>query len=441
MHPSRHNFSESEREIAARLRAILEPHFEDAIRRLYKQSFGQEISEIARQLHQDESSKYRRLFSLQFDDDYVAAKRRIVTHANRRDILLADYPLFFLEDISNFLPAIHRKWKRRWGSLDAALRVFSKLMLVDIAYSLSCFDEEAEASTARRLNGLEQAFRNGIAERISAIEAGMNELAGFSTRLSGKAGATLSAVAGTQRRPEQISASVAEIVAATRDFGSSSERIRQETFASSQATDEASAECRAISANIAMLQQANGRIGNVVELIRNLASQTNLLALNATIEAARAGEAGRGFAVVASEVKALATATDSATRTISQGVAEVVSAGEAIEGAVRELGLTMQSMQDSARIVAQSVAEQAGRIHAIAGQAEASSSGVDAIAHNAALVEGLASEAATLAEQMEQRVAATSRLSQALEGSIGAFLGEVAQARAEKHRQIDRQAS
>ena len=37
------------------------------------------------------------------------------------------------------------------------------------------------------------------------------------------------------------------------------------------------------------------RIGDVVELITDIASQTNLLALNATIEAARAGEAGQGL--------------------------------------------------------------------------------------------------------------------------------------------------
>ena len=45
------------------------------------------------------------------------------------------------------------------------------------------------------------------------------------------------------------------------------------------------------------LAEAAQRIGDVVQLINDVASQTNLLALNATIEAARAGEAGRGFAV------------------------------------------------------------------------------------------------------------------------------------------------
>ncbi len=58
-------------------------------------------------------------------------------------------------------------------------------------------------------------------------------------------------------------------------------------------------------------------IGQIVEVINEIADQTNLLALNAAIEAARAGEQGRGFAVVAEEVRKLAEQSSSSAGRIS----------------------------------------------------------------------------------------------------------------------------
>src|ERR1700694_5922806 len=80
-------------------------------------------------------------------------------------------------------------------------------------------------------------------------------------------------------------------------FTHSADGIGTQGRDASRLADQASAAAREASLNVDRLRESSAAIGNVVNLIAQIAKQTTLLALNSTIEAARAASAGRGFAV------------------------------------------------------------------------------------------------------------------------------------------------
>ena len=103
-----------------------------------------------------------------------------------------------------------------------------------------------------------------------------------------------------------------------------------------------------ISLTIAELGKLSSEIGQIVDLIKNIAAQTNLLALNAAIEAARAGEHGKGFAVVADEVKKLAGQSAEATEKITGMIKEIQNKTGL---AVNKMGIATQEVAEGVNVI------------------------------------------------------------------------------------------
>ncbi|MDQ7836808.1 MAG: methyl-accepting chemotaxis protein [Humidesulfovibrio sp.] len=140
-----------------------------------------------------------------------------------------------------------------------------------------------------------------------------------------------------------------------------------------QSVEDARQQTLSLKENMGELGRQAESIGQVMNVISDIADQTNLLALNAAIEAARAGDAGRGFAVVADEVRKLAEKTMNATREV----------GEAIGSIQRGARTNVQQVEDAAHNI-ELTTELAG------GSGEALSRIVDMVQETTQRVRGIA---------------------------------------------------
>lgn len=224
---------------------------------------------------------------------------------------------------------------------------------------------------------------------------------------------------------EVTSNNVRAVAAAAEELSSSIHEISGQVARSAEISRHAVQNTQSADGTVQALAQSAQKIGDVVNLIDDIAEQINLLALNATIESARAGEAGKGFAVVASEVKTLASQTSKATQEIASQIKAIQDVAKAVVDVLSGIRKTINELNEIAASIATSVEQQGAATQEIARNMSTAATIVLEVSNNSVAVNEAAIETDHSARNLLSASQKMSEQSHAMRGEIEQFLTQI----------------
>ncbi len=212
--------------------------------------------------------------------------------------------------------------------LSEAVRVANKLARGDLTAQVTVTARDETGQLLQAMNKM----TGHLLEMISAIASASDQLSQAGNHVTAISGQTSVNVQQqkdnlqqTAVAMEQMTSTVKEVAESAQLAAGSATEADEEARQGRTMVARVNTAIEALAGDIGNAREAimqlnaeAANVGNILDVITDVADQTNLLALNAAIEAARAGDHGRGFAVVADEVRTLASRTQESTVMIQQ---------------------------------------------------------------------------------------------------------------------------
>ncbi|MEQ8601670.1 MAG: HAMP domain-containing methyl-accepting chemotaxis protein [Marivibrio sp.] len=284
---------------------------------------------------------------------------------------------------------------------------------------------ERREARAAKMEELIAVFDRRSAEMTAALSRASDELETTAKTMSGLAQNTDTQATAVAAASEEASTNVQTVASAADQLRSSISEIAQQVGGASSIAGEAAVTAGEAQQKISRLRTAAQSIGDVVQLINEIADQTNLLALNATIEAARAGEAGKGFAVVAEEVKSLAGQTAQATDKIRQQIADMQSETALSVEAIESIASVIAQVNEYTSSISSAVEEQTAATEEIAMNVSQASGAANEVATSIQAVHKASTESGAAATQLLSASGEISTRAREMKGGVDDFLSKI----------------
>ncbi|HLF58687.1 MAG TPA: globin-coupled sensor protein [Alphaproteobacteria bacterium] len=365
------------------------------------------------------------LFTAEFDGTYFETVKRIGDAHYKNNLSPSWYMGGYCFALNSIMELAVRTYRLKSHKLVKALQAISRAVFVDMDLALSVYHDAIKVERERRQTALLDLIRDFETKSTASLGAtaeATKQVQETAQSMSATAEETNRQSLAVMAAAEQASSNVQTVATAAEELSSSIAEISRQVAQAASAAGKAVTDARRTDGTVRGLADAAQKIGEVVELINDIASQTNLLALNATIEAARAGEAGKGFAVVASEVKSLANQTAKATEEIAAQIHSMQTVTSEAVTAIQGIGEQINGINEIATAIAAAIEEQGAATEEIARNIQQASSGTQEVSSNIAGVTQAAGETGAAAHKVLEASRSVASQSDALRDDIGKFL-------------------